>query len=74
LYKIGNRTNISNFRPISVLMSFSKIFRKFKYLSLYQQILHDILANNHYGFRHNLLTENTSYKLTDDILLVLNNK
>ena len=45
-----------------------------KYLSLYQHILHNILANDQYGFRHNSLTENTCYKLTNDISLALNNK
>jgi len=74
VYKIGNSNNISNFRSISVLNIIFKNLRKgliFKPLSTHT---HNILANGQYGFRHNSLTENASYKVTDDILLALNNK
>jgi hypothetical protein len=46
LYKKGDRTNISNFRPISFLTSFLKISEKVVYSKLYHHIQHDnILAN-----------------------------
>jgi hypothetical protein len=64
-----------NFGLISLLASFSKIFKKVIYLRLHQHIQHNnILANEQYGCTHNPLTERASYKLLDNILSGLNNK
>jgi uncharacterized radical SAM superfamily Fe-S cluster-containing enzyme len=51
LYVIGNKHGMSNFRPVSLVTSFSKIFESvtqsiFSYLTK-----HDILTTEQYGFR-----------------------
>jgi hypothetical protein len=75
LYKKGDRTNISNLRPISLLASFSKIFQNVIHSKLYRHTQHNnILANDQYGFRRNSSTEKASYKLIHDILSALSNK
>jgi len=66
--------DIANFRPISLLTSFSKILEKVIYTRMYQNInQNNILANEHYGFRNNFLTVKASFKLINEILLALNN-
>jgi len=75
LHKKGDRTDITNFRPISLLISFSKILEKVIYTRLYQHInQNNIFATEQYGFRNNFLTEKASLKLINEILLAFNNK
>jgi hypothetical protein len=66
---------MSNFRPVSLLLSFSKIFEKIIYTRIYVHVvLHKILANKQYGFRSGLSTDNASYTLTQEVLSAMNNK
>jgi len=66
---------MSNYRPLSLLTSFSKIFemvmqtRILKHLTKY-----NILHNEQYGFRIGLKTDNAIYELTVEILNAMNNK
>jgi hypothetical protein len=75
LHKNGDRCDVSKYRPISLLISFSKIFktlmqrRILKYLTKY-----NILSTEQYGFRLGLRTDNATYKLTTEILNAMNNK
>ena len=52
LFKNGNKSDFSNYRPISLLSQFSKIFEKISNERL-QQFLNanNILSNSQYGFR-----------------------
>ena len=53
IYKSVNRTQISNYRPISILPNFSKIFEKLIYKQLYRYIdKHNIVYKHQYGFRN----------------------
>ena len=50
--------DITNFLPISLLTSFSKILEKAVYTRLYQHInQNNIFASEQYGFRNNSSTE-----------------
>jgi hypothetical protein len=52
VYKKGNRQEISNYRPISVLPIFSKIFEEIVYNILVIFISkYKILTENQYGFQ-----------------------
>ena len=54
VYKSGDRTILSNYRPISVLPSFSKILEKVLYNRIIEFINKlNILCDNQYGFRKN---------------------
>jgi hypothetical protein len=67
--------DITNFRSISLLTSFSKIQENVIYTILYQYInQNNILATEKYGFRNNSSNEKASFKLINEILLALNNK
>ena len=75
IFKAGDRLNMSNFRLISLLISFSKIFEKIIYTRIYAHVaLNQILANEQYRFRSSLSTDNASYTLIHEILSAMNNK
>ena len=75
LFTKGDRMNISSFRPISLLASFSKVLEKVIHTRLYQHTnQNNILATEQYGFRNNSSTEETTFKLINEILLAPNNK
>jgi hypothetical protein len=63
--------NISNYRPISLPISFSKIF--FTRLICRLNYNH-ILADEQFGFRTQSSMDLASYNLINDILTSLNNK
>jgi Notch-like protein len=75
LFKSGSKDKIDSYRPISLLLSFSKIFEK---LILHRLISHfnnhNILANEQFGFRQNYSTDKAIFKLLNHILNALNNK
>jgi len=75
LFKKGNKNDISNYRPISVLTYFSKIFEKVMQNRLLKYVtFNNFLSNEQYGFRIKLQTDNATYQLTNEILNALNNK
>jgi len=75
IFKAGDKFNMSNFRPVSILTSFSKILENIIYTRIYAHVvLNEILANEQYGFRSGLSTDNASYTLIHEILSALNNK
>ena len=52
LYMSGDRELIVNYRPVSILPSFSKFFERVIYNRLLNYIdKHEILCNSQYGFR-----------------------
>jgi hypothetical protein len=71
-HKKGDRTDITNFRHISLLTSFSKILEKVIYTRLYQHInQNNILENEQYGLKNNS-TEKASFKLINVAVPVCN--
>jgi len=75
IYKKGDKHEQSNYRPISLLTSFSKIFEKVIYNRLYDHVTrHTILAKEQFDFRNNYSTEKAIYHLTNNILKALDNK
>jgi hypothetical protein len=52
LFKKGDKHNISNYRPISILTSFPKVLGKV-YIQLYEHCRkHNILVDEQFGFRN----------------------
>jgi len=75
IFKKGVKKVTTNYRPISLLTSFSKIFEKVIYNRIFHHINYNhILVNEQYGFRHASSTDIASYNLTKNILSALNNK
>jgi hypothetical protein len=74
LFKSRRNTELSNFRPISVLTSFSKIFERIIYDRLYQHLNYNtILVNEQFGFIKDSSTSASTHKLLKEILDALTN-
>ena len=62
ILKNGNKENVANYRPISVLPSFSKILEKIIYVRLVNHLeTNNILATEQFGFRTSSSTEQASF-------------
>jgi hypothetical protein len=62
LFKKGDINNMANYRPISLLTSFSKVFERIIYDRLLQHIeANNILAAEQYGFRLGASTEKATF-------------
>ena len=57
IFKAGDTKHVTNYRPISVLSTFSKIYEKAVHCRLNKYLTdHAILHNNQFGFRPKLLS------------------
>ena len=75
LFKKGEKTEITNYRPISLLPSFSKIIEKIIHKRLISYLTeNNILANEQFGFRKNSTTNMATYALLNNIQLSLDKK
>jgi hypothetical protein len=75
LFKKGDKQNMLNYRPISVLSVFSKILEKLMYnrlLSFLKQ--HHILTEVQHGFRENKSTETASQSFIESVQEALDNQ
>ena len=70
LLKVGDPLLATNYRPISLLTSISKIFEKniFNQLTNYLS-LNNILTDSQYGFRKNHSTQSAALKLIDRLMI-----
>jgi hypothetical protein len=75
LFKKGDKSKISNYRPISTLSSFSKILEKVMYNQLQEHLnKYGILAEEQFGFGADSATNKAMYKLINETLNALNSK
>jgi hypothetical protein len=72
VFKSGDKMQIVNYRPISLLTGFSKIFENLTYSRIMQHICHNILVSNLYGFKNGLSTDNAIFKLTESVFKAWN--
>ena len=69
IFKTGTSTEISNYRPISILSFFSKIYEKIMYKHLVMILDHcNVLSDNQFGFRKGHSTDHALISLTDKII------
>jgi hypothetical protein len=72
IYKMGERSDISNCRPISLLMTFSEIFERVMCVRLCQHLqVNNIIVPELYGFRKDRNMEMVIYTVTDYILKIM---
>lgn len=74
LFKSGDKASMNNYRPISMLSNFSKIFEKIIKIRLIDFLeKNSLLSKNQYGFRPGLSTDNALYQVTQYIYGNLDN-
>lgn len=74
VHKKGDKTRMDNYRPISLLSTFSKILEKVIYKNLLNHLIDNkILTPSQFGFQKKMSTDNATFKLTTEILEALNN-
>lgn len=74
VHKGGNRDDVNNYRPISVLPTISKIIEKLinnRLLKYFNKF--DLLSHSQYGFRQGLSTEDAVTALTTQVVDSLDN-
>ena len=75
VFKKGNPALIENYRPISLLPTFSKVLERLVYNRLYSFLdRHKILSSVQYGFRKKLSTELAILELQDRVVKSLAKK
>ena len=75
IYKSGDKSSPSNYRPISLLPAFSNIFEKVIYKRLFDHLNNNaILGEHQFGFRSEVSTENASHILLNETLEAMNSK
>ena len=68
IFKKGDSSLPTNYRPISILPTISKIFERVIYNQLYEYFnTNNLLAEEQYGFRTNHSTEYAAIKLVDHL-------
>lgn len=64
IYKKGSKSQLNNYRPISLLSTFSKIFEKVMVARLMDYLTkHSLLTDHQYGFRPGFSTERAVHSL-----------
>jgi len=75
LYKNGNKTTVTNYRPISLLTVFYKVLKKPKHRRLCQHLhTNNRLVAEQCGFRKGISTEDAALRPTDSEFKSINQK
>ena len=75
VHKDGSKHNVNNYRPISILSTYSKIFEKVMYSQLSNYFEYkNIFNKNQYGFRSNKSTTQAMLSLLRDVYSSLDNE
>ena len=74
IHKAGENTDVSNYRPISVLPCFSKILERIMYNRLFDYLnKHNMLYNRQFGFQKANSTDHAIIQLADQLIESFNN-
>ena len=74
IHKAGENTDVSNYRPISVLPCFSKMLERIMYNRLFDYLnKHNMLYNKQFGFQKANSTDHAIIQLADQLIDSFNN-
>jgi hypothetical protein len=74
IFKSGDKSNILNYRPISILPCFSKLLERIMYHRLYNHLTeNDMLYCKQFGFKNKHSTEHAVVELSNQISNALDN-
>ena len=70
IHKKGNKHDVSNYIPISLLTSFSKVFKKLIYNRIYRHLeMNNILSKQQFGFIAKYSTEQAAFSFINSRVL-----
>ena len=73
--KTGDPEKLENYRPISILPAFSKLYEKVVHNRIYKYLTnHNLLYNNQFGFRRNHSTYMALIQLVNNITSAIDNR
>ena len=68
IFKSGDDSTVTNYRPISVLPAISKILEHILYNKVYHYVnKHHLLYNKQFGFQRNNSTDHAILQMVDDV-------
>ena len=68
LFKSGEKDLVNNYRPITILLTFSKLLERIMYIRLYTHVTNNnLLYEKKFGFQNNCSTEYAILQLAMDI-------
>ena len=69
IHKSGDTASVNNYRPISILPAFSKVYEKLVYKRLYRFLENNaVLSDEQFGFRSGMSTESAMLTFSQDII------
>ena len=69
IFKKGEHNKMTNYRPISLLSKFNKIFDKLLYIRIYSYLTRfNVISDHQFGFRKNCSPTLAINKLYNDLL------
>ena len=72
IFKKGERNKMTNYRPISLLSQFNKVFEKLLYTRIYSYLTRfNLLSDHQFGFRKNCSPTLAINKLYDELLTAI---
>ena len=75
VFKSGDETDPDNYRPISLLSIFNRIFEKVMYSRLISFMdKHNVLSSSQYGFRKQHSTQHAIHDIVNEIYKNMDNK
>ena len=75
IFKAGNKTEVNNYRPISLLPTLSKITEKLMHIRLFSFLeTHKVIYNSQFGFQKGMSTNHSLIEITEKIRNCMENK
>ena len=75
IFKSGSKLDMNNYRPISLLSTFSKIFEKLMHLRLYKFLENNkVIYQSQFGFQKNKSTKHSFIEIVESIRTCIENK
>ena len=75
VFKTGDPEKLENYRPISILPAFSKLYEKVVYNRIYKYLTnHNLLYNNQFGFLRNHSPYMVLIQLVNNIVSAMDNR
>ena len=66
IFKAGNKTEVNNYRPISLLSTRSKIIEKLMHIRLFSFLeTHKVIYNSQFGFQKGKSTNHSLIEITE---------